>query len=393
MIRDFSRQNLRDLSDIAIDCSNEQSDLGDLIDDMLLWLGRATGFLSSSTCGTKLTAYQKQVIDSLDMGSNEVYEIFNKIWEDDGHSGASIARIGDAVERYARGLQALTDEIELGNTPSFTANGINQNAALNNNISAITEQRTNLQEQYKDSVKDLALRSLKDGGKDAPGAILGVVGSAFALLLAPTPSSKAACIYKFINSMAKVSSTATSFFLAARAVLPWTKNKAGSLRGAREISEVDSFTGAFESRAASAKTEEEKKFWKTMETGSLAFEFFSDVYDIKTWFGSPDAADVAKKTARIKKLTEAKETYDFWVPFITIGSELPSIEKDPSEAVETVKWALKKTPMGKVYYEGKKLYDNYNKYNFTDIFSATVDFCVDASKEWIDRKRPLALIC
>lgn len=393
MIRDFSRQNLRDLSDIAIDCTNEQSDLGDRVDDMLLWLGRVTGFLSSSTCGTKLTAYQKQVIDSLDMGSNEVYEIFKKIWEDDGHSGASIAHIGDAIETYARGLQALTDEIELGNTPSFTANGINRNAALNNNISAITEQRTNLQKQYKYSVKDLALSNLKDVGKDVPGAALGLVGSVFGLLLAPTPLAKAACTYKFVNSVVRVASMTAATSFAVRALLPWTKNKAASLRGAQEFTETDSYTGAFESRAASAKTEKEKKFWKTMETGSLAFEFFSDVYDIKTWFGSPDAADVAEKTARIKKLTEAKETYDFWVPFITIGSELPSIEKDPSEAVETVKWALKKTSMGKVYYEGKKLYDNYKKYNFTDIFSATVDFYVDASKEWVDRKGPFALVC
>ena len=397
MIRDFSRQNFRDLSDIAKDCSNEQDDLGDHINDVILWLGRVTGIVSSSNCGNKLTAYHKNVIDSLDMGSNEVYEIFKKVWADDEHSGASIARIGDALETFTNGLQNLTDEIELGNTPSFTANGINRNARLNNSINAITEQHAALQRQYNHSVKDLALSNLKDVGKDVPGAALGLVGSVFGLLLAPTPLAKAACTYKFVNSVVRVASMTAATSFAVRALLPWTKNKAASLRGAQEFTETDSYTDAFESRASSAKTEKEEKFWKTMETGSLAFEFFSDVYNIKDWFSSSDAADgpagIAEKTERIQKITEAKGTYDILVPIVTIGSELPSMANDPSEATETAKWAIKKSPVGKVFYEGKKLYDDYKKYDFPDMVSSTVDFCVDAMKEWMKNGGPSTLIC
>lgn len=393
MIRDFSRQNFRDLSDIAKDCSNEQDDLGDHINDVILWLGRVTGIVSSSNCGNKLTAYHKNVIDSLDMGSNEVYEIFKKVWADDEHSGASIARIGDALETFTNGLQNLTDEIELGNSPSFTADGINRNARLNNGINALVKQNAAVKEQYNLSVKDLALNNLKAVAKDVPGTLLGIAGSVLGFMVALDPVSKVACAYKLTNSLQKSLAMMVSAGLAAYSLCPWSENKSGLVRGSKDFSEIDGWTDMMSSRADTAKTEKEKNFWKVMEMGPLVLDIYSDVYDIKTWFSSPDAAkspvDIAEKTKQVKELTEAKEKFETLSPIISFGMELPPTLKDPAKMVDTTKWVIKKSPVGKVFYEGKKLYDDYKKYDFPDMVSLTVD----AMKEWMKNKGPSTLIC
>ena len=397
MIRDFSKQNFKDLSDIAKDCSNEQDDLGDHINDVILWLGRVTGIVSSSNCGNKLTAYQKNVIDSLDMGSNEVYEIFKKVWADDEHSGASISRIGDALETFTNGIQNLTDEIELGNSPSFTADGINRNAKLNNGINAFKKQNAAVKKQYDLSVRDLALSNLKAVAKDAPGALLGVAGSALGFLVAPDPVSKVVCAYKFTNSLGKEVALLSSAGLAVWALCPWSKDKAGLARASKDTGEVDGWTDVIGGRADAAKTEKEKNFWKAMEMGSLVLDIYSDVYDIKTWFSSPDAAEspagIAEKTKQVEELTEAKEKFETLNHIISFGVELPPTLKDPAKMVDTTKWAIKKSPVGKVFYEGKKLYDDYKKYDFPDMVSSTVDFWVDAMKEWMKNNGPSTLIC